>query len=481
MSPSEWNKVLVTSSIRRSNTKNHIIMLCGPKSSGKSTFSTLLTNRLLTEPGAQKSGVAFLDLDPGQPEYTTPGQLSLMHILVPNFAPPFCHANIARSKNSVIHSHFVGTITPSGDSDYYKKCLLDLLARYRNLLKSIASCPLIINTPGWIQGTGLELLVGIIKMARPTDIIYMSDEGPRDVVDTLVKAAGKTSVVTLPSQAKDYMTRTAANLRTMQMMSYFHQAQDASLWNVLPLSSRSPLEITYAGPKQGILGILCLGEQPPADLLKDIIDGNLVAIVSYNQVTPRNDISKTTITQITTSGAEQDFISFSAISDGDDAVFEEVQIPFYENVIRTPEMLPYIDCESSSLPAPHGLNCHGMALIRGIDISRQKLQILTPLSETKVRDLINEGSQIILMSGKLDTPGWAYTEELNRRDALRKQKSDDNKVIGKGNNDISHSMDVHESIKSFEQGPWIEKLSGDGGRGVENRTWRVRRDLGKSA
>lgn len=456
-------------------------MLCGPKSSGKSTFSTLLTNRLLTEPGAQKSGMAFLDLDPGQPEYTTPGQLSLMHITEPNFAPPFCHASIVRSKNSVIHSHFVGTITPSGDSDYYKKCLLDLLARYRTLLKSRPSCPLIVNTPGWIQGTGLDLLVGIIKMARPTDIIYMSDEGPRDVVDSLVRAAGKTSVVTLPSQAKDYMTRTAANLRTMQMMSYFHQAQDASLWDVLPLSSRAPLEITYAGPKSGILGILCLGEQPPADLLKDIIDGNLVAIVSYKRNTPRNGTSKRRITQVTTSGQEQDFISLSAVSDGGDALFEEVQIPFYENIVRTPEMLPYIDCESSSLPAPQSLNCHGMALIRGIDTSRQKLQILTPLSETIVRDLINDGSQIILMSGKLDTPGWAYTEELNRRDTFRKQKSSDDQVFGKGDNDVGHSMDVQESIKSFQQGPWIEKLSGDGGRGVENRTWRVRRDLGKSA
>jgi len=69
-------------------------MICGPKASGKSTLAKVLTNRLLSESISRSRsnnqklpGVAILDLDPGQPEYSTPGQLSLVHIHEYNFGP----------------------------------------------------------------------------------------------------------------------------------------------------------------------------------------------------------------------------------------------------------------------------------------------------------------------------------------------------------------------------------------------------------
>jgi polynucleotide 5'-hydroxyl-kinase GRC3/NOL9 len=48
-------------------------LVCGPKNSGKSTFSRNLVEVLLQ----RYKRVAYLDTDVGQPEFTAPGFLSL--------------------------------------------------------------------------------------------------------------------------------------------------------------------------------------------------------------------------------------------------------------------------------------------------------------------------------------------------------------------------------------------------------------------
>ena len=80
-----------------------------------------------------------------------------------------------------------------------------------------------------------------------------------------------------------------------------------------------------------------------------------------------------------------------------------------------------------------------------------------------INDINDQGRRIVLVSGKFDTPGWAYTEGLIRHNA----RDDDNEE----NND--------EAV-SFPDIPWVEKLKGSQGRGGGARVWRVRRDLGKS-
>lgn len=266
-------------------------MICGPKSSGKSTFAKILMNKLLSDGGRglslsdeRSTGVAFLDLDPGQPEYSVPGQLSLVHIREPNFGPSFSHP-WPMANQQLIWAHTIGATTPAQDPDLYMKCALDLVTQYRQLLYRVPDCPMVINTPGWILGTGLEILVDLITKVRPTDVIYMSQEGPLDVVNCLREAAKGTTFHTLPSQTCEYTTRTAAHLRTMQMMSYFHlnsSFNESLTWNASPLTSLPPWEIKYAG-EGGILGILSYGEQPSAEYLLDSINGSVVAVVVIDE------------------------------------------------------------------------------------------------------------------------------------------------------------------------------------------------------
>jgi polynucleotide 5'-kinase involved in rRNA processing len=53
-----------------------IVAAMGGKGVGKSTFIRCLTNRLLA---ATEQPVVFIDLDPGQSEFTVPGTLRSMH------------------------------------------------------------------------------------------------------------------------------------------------------------------------------------------------------------------------------------------------------------------------------------------------------------------------------------------------------------------------------------------------------------------
>jgi len=85
-------------------------------------------------------------------------QLSLAHITEPNFGPPYSHP-VAGTNGRIIRAHTIAAITPSQDPDHYITCTLDLFSHYRNLLSQSPNCPLIINTPGWVLGTGLEILV----------------------------------------------------------------------------------------------------------------------------------------------------------------------------------------------------------------------------------------------------------------------------------------------------------------------------------
>ncbi len=99
-------------------------MICGPKNSGKSTFMRILTNKILTDTRLEElndeetteEGVILLDLDPGQPEFVPPGQLSLVHLRQPTFGPPFSHPSISeRSGNRLVRAHSVAATTPKDD------------------------------------------------------------------------------------------------------------------------------------------------------------------------------------------------------------------------------------------------------------------------------------------------------------------------------------------------------------------------------
>jgi polynucleotide 5'-hydroxyl-kinase GRC3/NOL9 len=367
------------------------------------------------------------------------------------------------------------------DPALYMSCALDLFAYYRNLVSGIPNCPLIINTPGWVLGTGLEILVELITKVRPTDVVYMSQDGPREVVDSLREAAKTTPVLTLPSQASEYTTRTAAHLRTMQAMSYFHlksQNQKALTWDGRPLTSIPPWVIKYSGEGAGILGIMCYGEQPPPSLLLEAINGSLVAVVMVDDMAA-----------IPGWETEDQAPTDEDPSDPDPSIIEpqsqRLETPL---IVHTPkENLPYFNPLNTICLSPTDSHCLGLALIRGIDIPRQKLEVLTPISPKVIQEINEEGKSIVLVSGKFDTPGWAYIEELVQKDAAEKDSRRGNTVGGEdGKGPDGEIVDADRVWKGKSElgsevrdTPWVDQLKGSQGRGIGARVWRVRRDLGR--
>jgi polynucleotide 5'-hydroxyl-kinase GRC3/NOL9 len=511
----------------------HSIVICGPKSSGKSTFAKLLTNRLLfistdfsqSANANKKASVALLDLDPGQPEYSPPGQLSLVHILEPNFGPPFTHP-IPGAKSKIIRSHSIVAISPSLDPSLYMACVADLLAHYRNLLSTEPNCPLVVNTPGWVLGTGLEILMEIITNVRPSNIIYMSQDGPAEVVESLRdvaksarvvgihptdiaymspnrprKVVGSTRgearsvpVLTLPSQASEYTTRTAVHLRTMQAMSYFHldtTMEEVLTWSGLPLTSVPPWEIRYSNENPGILGVMCYGEQPPATLLADTITGSLVAVVVIDDLAA--------IPGWTSEGEDNNLPSqiSKTIMETDDTeirAFDQNSLqPMHVArplIVRTlDEDIPYFNPANAISLHPRYSHSIGLALVRGVDVARRLLQVLTPIPPRVIEEINEAGKSIVLINGKLDTPGWAYTEELTQKLALDKASRKNGGIAVEIDDEVSSENDPDEGMDGtenrslgdgFQNAPWIEKFEGSQGRGIGARVWRVRRDLGRT-
>ncbi|QSZ31138.1 hypothetical protein DSL72_000701 [Monilinia vaccinii-corymbosi] len=498
-SPPEWNKMLSELSNSIQATKR--IMICGPKSSGKSTFAKLLANRLLssqnetqnsTSSSRRGPGVALLDLDPGQPEYSHPGQISLIHIQEPNFAPSITHP-IPGIKNRLIRAHALGAVSPSMDPSLYISCALDLFAHYRSLSSLYSHCPLVINTPGWVFGTGLEILVDLIVKVRPSEVIYMSKTGPSEVIESLQDAAKTTALITLPSQTSEFMARTSAHLRKMQSMSYFHldsTNKNELAWNGTPLTFIPPWEIKYSGRNSGILGIICYGEQPPPDLLAETINGSIVSIVVIDDSAAIPGYSSPQNGNDETSDPDPDPDTLHASNSASN--LEGVKTPL---ILPTPhERIPYFNPLNAITLDPKYSHTIGTALVRGIDVNRQRLQVLTPIFPEILEEINQEGKKIVLVSGKLDTPGWAYIEELTKRTWLEKEKrrkeldgggEEEEEEDGDEDSDSEEDGTETPSLGSndadivFRNAPWVEKLMGSQGRGIGARVWRVRRDLGK--
>ncbi|KAI0123612.1 hypothetical protein BJ170DRAFT_639784 [Xylariales sp. AK1849] len=485
-SPPEWNREIENLTVA-SSFKPINAMITGPKSSGKSTFVKLLVNQFLTDFKGKRHAahVIVMDLDPGQPEHGVPGQVSLVQVTKPLLAPSFCRpllGSISDSGTNMIRSHTLASISPASDPKLYLEAAADLLNYYRNLF---GSCSLIVNTPGWIQGTGLDLLTSLIELLRPTEVIYMAT-GPVDVVDSLQGSFKSGTVTKLPSQTTQYTSRTAAHLRAMQTMSYFHaDIRDASKhgaaswWNPDPLSTLPPWLLRYAVPAPGILGIMCYDYQAPPELLAEAINGTVLAVVEIESYlafrvpaaeVDRQEHMDTTDTVIDT--------------DGSDAQ-PPVELVREDFTVITPEGIPFID--NGSTLDPRYSQTIGHILVRGIDTKKRVLQVLTPIPESRIEQINEKGGHVVLVSGKFDPPSWSYTEDLYHQASIggedeEAESNEPMEVMQEDEDDSSEPEreDPNDLNPVSAHTPWIEVLRGNQRRGIGSRVWRVRRDLGKT-
>lgn len=514
-------------------------MVCGPKATGKSTFSRLALNSLLSKAaqkrrqssGSVDASVALLDLDPGQPEFSPPGELSLVHLRTFVLGPPFTHP-VPESTygNQAIRAHHVAATSPKDDPDHYMACALDLMKHYRLLLQRNPTCPLVVNCSGWVYGSGLEVLAELISKLGITDVVYLSEAGPPEVVEELLSATKKARIPfhVLPSQPSEWVIRSASDLRAMQSLSYFHLAPSIkghTSWDHRPITNMAPWTVRYAGPDQGIVGIMVLGERQDPDYLAEILDGALVGVVLVEDESAIPSLDQDYITDVRDpesldnrsdnagspclntgtvyqfpdlvmgdddSDAENMHTARSTFSSssydemrefGDveqDSVLEE-PIPDHPSVLRTNnDDLPYLFSGAGTCTPldPKNSQSLGLALIRGIDMQSKTLHLITPIPDSTIERFQKHKTKIVLVKGKLDTPAWAYQEEYCAATAAERQRAG---VEARGAMEGSEDGEVLEGRprpSTWAGGvPWVRILNGPEVRGRGAKVWRVRRDL----
>lgn len=197
-----------------SDTPTPCVMAIGPKSSGKSTLNRLICNTILNKTPRRRC--IYLDLDPGQPEFGPPGQVSVIEVAAPLLGPPFTHPATKQSTSfRLLKSHSIAGTSFKDDPQHYIACVKDLL-RHVDRRYSLA-----INSCGWVTGLGASVLGQLAKDLAITDLVVL--EPVEDGLIESLKPFSKSPVVhRIPRRSTRPSARAPAEIRTMQTMAYFH-------------------------------------------------------------------------------------------------------------------------------------------------------------------------------------------------------------------------------------------------------------------
>ncbi|TKS76649.1 Polynucleotide 5'-hydroxyl-kinase NOL9 [Collichthys lucidus] len=140
-----------------------VILVCGTKNVGKSTFIRILINTLLNH----TTSVDYLEGDLGQTEFTPAGCLSLSTVREPLLGPPFTHQCTPE------HMIYYGQSSCESDLDRYLESLKSLWRRRPQSREA----PVIINTMGWVKGFGFQLLVDMIRFFPLSHVVQLGHGG----------------------------------------------------------------------------------------------------------------------------------------------------------------------------------------------------------------------------------------------------------------------------------------------------------------
>lgn len=472
-----------------------VILVSGVKGSGKSTFTKFLCNYLLSR-RFKSCGVAVLDLDPGQPEYSPPGDISLLHLKTFNLAPPYCHPSLIGGETGKnLRSHHLGSFTPRGEAVYYVQAAHDLFDHYNKTIAHLG-CPLVINTCGWMQGSGLDILMTLVKSFHPSDMILMKPERAVEACHALKKVCDGIGARFHPldSPSAGALTKTSADLREMQFCAYFHLSKpEVGLyqWDPRPLNCHHTLNLPYAGPEQTIVGMLVLGDELNYDMLEDAIDGTVLALVAIENADFFLD--EGAMDPLSNNILSCEYLKFPYATTptmSPEFATEEIR---YEpksmgkssryRVSRNKHGLPYLSTGTGTNPPlnPSKTCSLGQVLVKAINKESKVVSVVTPVGQQTIRRLRESDIHLVLVKGRIGLPGWSYLEDYSearfaQKSLKRWQKfGRENLLVGEHRQSgLNQETGIPRSSDAI---PWLEQASLKSNRKGRNKLWRVRRNL----
>jgi polyribonucleotide 5'-hydroxyl-kinase len=192
------------------------VILVGPTDSGKTSLSKIFLNY-----GARKGHQPiFVDLDIGQGSITVPGMLSAVPVDKP--------IAIGREEFSSAAPlvYFYGHVTPSENVKLYKlqinNLANDINQKFEQSEEARAS-GLVINTCGWVDGLGYELLIYSITTLAANIVLVIDHE--RLYNDLLKEFGNKNVKVVKLAKSGGVVTRDPTyrrKTRMIRMREYFY-------------------------------------------------------------------------------------------------------------------------------------------------------------------------------------------------------------------------------------------------------------------
>lgn len=330
-------------------------LIIGSKGLGKSTLAKHLVNRWASSLYA----VYYLDLDPGQPEFSPPGLISLYRILRPDVRM----TTACPEQQDLLRRHWIGETSAKDDPHHYLACVADLIKMTDEERGSFdRSCTVVVNTPGWIKGTGKDLTIEICRL------LLDSFKNDLKVVALghvpLASELPSCHITSLPGHdTTGVLGPTAADLRTLNILGYFHRREaacEALQWYPGSLSSIPRWSVTYGGPEfgqtAGICGISVLRQSLQREHFIHAILGTIVAVCITQQLSLQTT--------------------------------------------RSPEGIPIMQDGGEPLD-PSQSFCLGLALISGINCKTREIELITPISADTLEQA---GHKIVLVTGSIEVP-----------------------------------------------------------------------------
>ncbi|XP_022134389.1 protein CLP1 homolog [Momordica charantia] len=253
------SRARASSSDDSGSTQGPRVIVVGPTDSGKSTLSRMLLS------WAAKQGwkPTFVDLDIGQGSITIPGCIAATPIELP--IDPV--DGIPLEMPLV---YFYGHTTPSNNVDLYKvlvKELAEVLERQFTGNAESRAAGMVINTMGWIEGIGYELLLHAIDTLNANVVLVLGQEKLWSMLKDVLKNKPNVDVVKL-QKSGGVVSRNAKfrqKARSYRIREYFYgPANDFSPHSNIANFNDLFIYRIGGGP-QAPRSALPIGAEPAAD------------------------------------------------------------------------------------------------------------------------------------------------------------------------------------------------------------------------
>ncbi|XP_050104116.1 protein CLP1 homolog isoform X19 [Malus sylvestris] len=268
------------------NSQGPRVIVVGPTDSGKSTLSKMLLS------WAAKKGwkPTFVDLDIGQGAITIPGCIAATPIEMPIDPVEGIPLDIPLV-------YFYGHTTPSNNVDLYKVLVKELAQVVERQLSGNAesrASGMVINTMGWIEGQGYELLLHAIDTFNANVVLVLGQEKLWSMIRNVLKKKPGVDVVKL--QKSGGVVSRNAKIRKKSRSHRIRAPRSA-----LPIGAEPAADPTRLAPvninRDLLHTVLAVSFAKEPD---QIISSNVAGFVFVTDV----DIQRKTITYLAPSAGE---------------------------------------------------------------------------------------------------------------------------------------------------------------------------------